>query len=473
MAQLSILLKTRYRILRNYLKCELNRTLKIELSLIIAVVLFLVLHNVSRDFNHLLSRNSLDAAFSRMAKLWLLFAGASFSLYATLFYRTLLNRQHCQLSLFLPIASKQTLHALVISTIIKSVPLIMLFVLILAIFVFDTAISVINTVSLLLFIASGFLFIWISSTLFILSAISIRILSGRRFCLSLLAGGINCVCVIFLVLKLDLFESASSTDSLHSLKGFVFLGISMLLIPLNYKLWDNFAYVWHHWLVRKQRSRFFKIQSLSQHIYLPTRIIPASIRPFVVRDLKLLFRAFKPVAGIVLIILLIVIAICRHTSDVTTLASSLAIVCILAFYILCTSYFKMIQEGHEQMRLIKSLPVSAIRYWYAKFTTALLPMLLITFITITSLVIFRGWQPDLVIKLFSGLLFIAIVFSFVQTSFMLAIFPFTDYMPILFSLYLLVLIVTFPFYTLISLVMIFGCFFLMKKALRNFNSLEF
>jgi len=471
--QLFVILKTKFRILRNYLRFELNRTVKIELGIIITIFTLFILNNYSQNLKYSIPKHGIERALSELGIISLLLIASNVFVFISFLYRILSKPDECQLNLVIPIKPKIVLYSLLTITFLKTLFISVFALLLLSTFTLQTHIPFSNFLGLSWFIISGFIFASIAGGAFLISSLGSLIYRGKKQIKAFIFWLIISAVLILSVYRYSYFKEVFSPDVGKSLRGNIFWLASIVLFYIASKLWYDFIEIWPEWLARKTRLRQSKYRIQLNAINLTFGFLPSYIRPFIIKDMKLLSRRFRSILGIVVMSSFILIAINKHTTNPRTLGSSLVIVCLLSFYILSNSYFKTMEKGHEQMHLIKSLPVSPLRYWSSKFLMTFIPMLTLTGVAVLSLIVFKGWDHSLVLQLSGVILLIGLVLSFIQTNFTLAIFPFTNYMLYFYNIYIVVTIITFLLFNLISLVLIIGSFLIMKKALKNFQELEF
>lgn len=473
MEHLLIILKTKLRILRNYLAFELPRAVKVELCVIISVFTLFILSNYSQSVKYSIPKHGLESVFSELGLLTLFLMTINSFIFGSFFYRILLKSTECQLNTILPIKPKTKFYAYLIITYLKALFILIFSILMLIIFSLKAHLAFSSFFMLSLFIMSGYIFTSVSSAALLISSLNIFICRGKTQIRAVVFWSLNLAVLILLALHYSYFREAFSSVSGKSLRGLIFWLTSLLAFYIALRSWEDFSGVWSAWLLQKRRQQQLKSKGKLIFSNLLFGFLPAYVRPFIIRDIKLLFREFRSLIGLLIIVVFLLIAISKHTNNIQTLGSSIIIVCTLSFYVLSNSYFKIMEKGYEQLELMKSLPVSALRYWIARFVIAFIPMLGLTIIATISLIVFKGWDHAVVLQLLLVLLLIGLVISFIQTNFSLAIFPFTNYMLFSYNLYLIVIIITWPIFNLISLVLILGSFLLMKRALRNLHELEF
>jgi hypothetical protein len=115
---------------------------------------------------------------------------------------------------------------------------------------------------------------------------------------------------------------------------------------------------------------------------------------------------------------------------------------IIASYLFSNMGFKFSQEEAEDLRILRSLPVSAKRYWWAKFWISFLPVLWLIFAGHLFLLIMHPGDFHSLLKSLLPSAGIAFTLIYVQNNFALYSYPYSRYSVLWFNLYI-ILAVTF------------------------------
>jgi hypothetical protein len=260
----------------------------------------------------------------------------------------------------------------------------------------------------------------------------------------------------------------------HTLLGLLFacviLVLSLLLVrgSISARITHNPESLWHSAANRSSRRGY----KLLLKWYL--KPMPQSLAPLVGKDTLFAIRSYKSFVmlfGFFAVAISLLILLAKNPRDAAQWLLSL---CIAASYFLANAAFKFNEEGIELMQLIRANPVSARRFWWAKFWVGFLPNLWL--ISMGHLLFlsrhFAAWRT--ILPGLTLILFIAFTLIFVQNNFSLYSYPYSRYAPLWYNLYV---IVAAGFFTVLlfpplSLAFLLFGFYAIFRVQRRFDSME-
>ncbi len=173
---------------------------------------------------------------------------------------------------------------------------------------------------------------------------------------------------------------------------------------------------------------------------------PGRIKAIVKKDCLYILRNYKIfVFYILLSLIVLTVGILKLTVIHEGIQWFLSII-IATAYLVANASFKLNENNVENLFVIKNQPISARRFWLAKFWNGFLPVLWLIVFGLLIIIFKFGFNFQLIIPSTLAVLFIAFTLLFLQTNFALYSYPYTSYAILWFNLYIIIAITFFTIF---------------------------
>ncbi|MBN2000389.1 hypothetical protein JW935_22760 [candidate division KSB1 bacterium] len=171
--------------------------------------------------------------------------------------------------------------------------------------------------------------------------------------------------------------------------------------------------------------------------------VPSRFKTIVRKDMVYAFRSYKMYFIVFFVFLAFIFFRISHSGNMHDASQWLLTLSIIAAFVFSNLGFRFSQDKAENMRIIKSNPVSAGCLWWSKFWTCFLPCFWLLLAGSVYLFVRFGFSVKILVITILPAYLIAFTLFYVQNNFALYSYPYSKYAVFWYNLYIITAVLFF------------------------------
>jgi len=457
-----LILTFKYRALKNYVAKHLDYITRIEILLFFGFLVFYVIKLVNDRFTSTINNNGVDKAwflFIDIQKIFFILLLLGSFTYAKRYIKNIKN----EILLSQPVSFKIFTYSRIIEMLTPFILLSPVWVILFVLFTLHIKLSL-----------AGFLLLtWLQ-----IGAYFFPIFVGMNLLISFLGKrknlpriGISIVLLFIFVFFISVLDKIKF-PVFQFYSGFLLILLSVFSLLQVFLILNDIAAYYPENLIPVSGKFRFGLSKKITNIY--SIITPLSIKAIVHKDFIYILRNYRIFILFFSLFFILILTGILKSSNVKEGIQWFLSINIAAAYFLANVSFKFNENNVDNLFEIKSLPISAQRYWLAKFWNGFLPVIWLIILGLMIIILKFGFNYQIILPSTLAILFIAFTLIFIQTNFALYSYPFTRYAIVWYNLYIVIALTFFTIFLFPPLTvgfLIFG-YAAIFRVFKRFNSVE-